>query len=90
MALSICVLMSILQGAMGWSVICDCGISWSYFFLTKGNIHEVDLKSNIQVTFTSNYCKFRIIRGGEGIFAKLKPSRNCEITLSLTGVDKSC
>ena len=31
-SLFVCVLMSILQGAMGWSVICDCGISCSYFF----------------------------------------------------------
>ena len=29
----LCVFMSLPEGAMGWSGICECGISWSYPFL---------------------------------------------------------
>ena len=35
----VCVLMSLPQGAMGWFVICDNGISWPYPLLLMPNFH---------------------------------------------------
>ena len=29
--------LTLLRGAMGWSVVCDCGISWSYSFTSEVN-----------------------------------------------------
>ena len=30
-----CFLISLLSNVIGWSVICGCRISWSYFFVVK-------------------------------------------------------
>ena len=32
-------LLSLLRGAMGWSVVCDCGISWSCLLAFLANHH---------------------------------------------------
>ena len=28
-----CVAVSLPHGALGWPVVCDCGVSWSYSFI---------------------------------------------------------
>ena len=61
--------MFLLHGAIGWSVICDCGISWSYLLTFRYTVKPV-LGGHSKIDKTKNLLtngrlmKVEIIQGG--------------------------
>ena len=83
--------MSLPRGTVGWSVVCNCDLSWSSFHLLFDKKLAVGLmfyhhRPGLDEHYSEIFTRFFYFRETSHI----KSSRNGEITLSFTDIGKPC